>query len=109
VTTATCGSTILTGRPLRTHGKGRVCDHNGCDTRLNTYNPSRYCYQHEGIHRAKFDMESLLFPTKHCPTCERDLPASSDFWRRDPDEECGWSSQCAKCRNDAQARGRSAA
>ena len=97
MTTTTCASTITTGRPLRTYGKGRVCAHNGCDTRLNTYNPSRYCYRHEGIHPAKFDMESLLFPLKHCPTCERDLPASSDYWRKDASREDGLKEACKDC------------
>jgi hypothetical protein len=36
-----------TGRPSRTFARGRVCDEDGCETRLSIYNEGRYCYQHE--------------------------------------------------------------
>jgi hypothetical protein len=33
-------------RANRTYAEGRVCDHDGCDTRLSVYNRSRHCWQH---------------------------------------------------------------
>ncbi len=35
--------------PSRTHGDDRVCASHGCETKLSTYNPSRYCWQHEDV------------------------------------------------------------
>ena len=34
-------------RPSRSFGKGRVCTHPECGTKLSLYNPGKYCYQHE--------------------------------------------------------------
>lgn len=36
-----------TGRPSRTFPRGRVCDHDECQTRLSIYNEGRYCSQHQ--------------------------------------------------------------
>jgi hypothetical protein len=36
-----------TGRPSRTFPRGRVCDEDGCETRLSIYNEGRYCSRHE--------------------------------------------------------------
>jgi hypothetical protein len=33
-------------RPNRTYGHGRVCAHEGCDTRISIYNKSSYCWAH---------------------------------------------------------------
>lgn len=33
-------------RASRTYAEGRVCDAEGCDTRLSVYNRSRHCWQH---------------------------------------------------------------
>jgi hypothetical protein len=33
-------------RPNRTYGQGRVCSHEGCDTRISIYNKSSYCWAH---------------------------------------------------------------
>ena len=35
------------GRPSRTFGRGRVCEEDGCETRLSMYNEGRFCFQHE--------------------------------------------------------------
>ncbi len=34
-------------RPNRTYAAGRVCDADGCATRLSIYNGSGHCWQHE--------------------------------------------------------------
>ncbi|MDE3085862.1 MAG: hypothetical protein KGJ77_03765 [Acidobacteriota bacterium] len=36
-----------TGRPSRTFPRGRVCGHDGCETRLSIYNDSSYCSSHQ--------------------------------------------------------------
>jgi hypothetical protein len=36
-------------RPSRTWASGRVCDAEGCTTKLSIYNKSPYCWQHEPI------------------------------------------------------------
>jgi hypothetical protein len=33
-------------RPNRTFEYGRVCEHEGCDTRLSIYNRTSLCWQH---------------------------------------------------------------
>jgi hypothetical protein len=33
-------------RPNRTYAQGRVCAHEGCDTRISIYNKSPYCWAH---------------------------------------------------------------
>ncbi len=33
-------------RASRTYGKGRVCSHPGCETRLSTYNKRDRCWAH---------------------------------------------------------------
>jgi hypothetical protein len=33
-------------RPNRTYARGRVCAHEGCDTRISIYNKSPYCWAH---------------------------------------------------------------
>ncbi|MGH2662574.1 MAG: hypothetical protein ACRDH8_07150 [Actinomycetota bacterium] len=33
-------------RPNRTYGPGRVCAHEGCDTRISIYNRLDYCWAH---------------------------------------------------------------
>jgi hypothetical protein len=38
---------IGSDRPVRSFGKGRVCRHEGCETRLSMYNDGQYCYRHE--------------------------------------------------------------
>lgn len=30
----------------RTYGTGRVCEHEGCDTRLSRYNKATHCFAH---------------------------------------------------------------
>jgi hypothetical protein len=103
VSTTTCGSTILYGRPRKTFGKGRVCGHNGCQTIVNQYNPAAYCYRHEALHGGRFNVDSVLFLTKHCPSCGKDLPASSDYWYRDASEEDGFKSWCKRCKAKSEA------
>jgi len=43
------GGTPISGsdRPSRSFGRGRVCQEEGCGTRLSMYNEGRYCYRHE--------------------------------------------------------------
>jgi hypothetical protein len=36
-------------RPNRTYGEGRVCAHEGCDTRLSVYNRAKYCWAHAPV------------------------------------------------------------
>jgi hypothetical protein len=36
-------------RPNRTYRGGRVCAHEGCETRLSIYNKSTYCWQHAPV------------------------------------------------------------
>ena len=103
MTTRLCGSTILTGRPCRTHGKGRVCGHPGCETIVSQYNPSDYCGVHDRLHAVRFDIDSLLFTTKRCPVCERHLPANSNHWHRDAREEDGFKNVCSRCLSRAVA------
>jgi hypothetical protein len=43
-------SRVLTGRPSRTFGRGRVCASRSCSTRLSCYNPTKSCSMHEGLH-----------------------------------------------------------
>ena len=33
-------------RPNRTYAAGRVCEEEGCETKLSVYNRSHYCWQH---------------------------------------------------------------
>jgi hypothetical protein len=33
-------------RPNRTYGSGRVCAHDGCETRISMYNKALYCWAH---------------------------------------------------------------
>jgi hypothetical protein len=33
-------------RPNRTYAQGRVCAHEGCETRISIYNKSAYCWAH---------------------------------------------------------------
>lgn len=33
-------------RPNRTYASGRVCDHEGCETRISVYNKARHCWAH---------------------------------------------------------------
>jgi hypothetical protein len=40
-------SRVLSGRPLRTYGRGRVCAARGCRTRLSSYNPTKSCCIHD--------------------------------------------------------------
>jgi hypothetical protein len=37
---------LITGRRLRTFGKGRICAALGCTTRLSCYNPTKRCTSH---------------------------------------------------------------
>lgn len=41
------GTDLVSGRPVRTHGRGRRCMVEGCDTRLSLYNPNPRCALHE--------------------------------------------------------------
>jgi hypothetical protein len=36
-------------RPNRTYGAGRVCAHEGCDTRLSQYNKATHCWAHAPV------------------------------------------------------------
>jgi hypothetical protein len=36
-------------RPNRTFAAGRVCDQQGCETRLSIYNKSSFCWQHAPV------------------------------------------------------------
>ncbi len=36
-------------RPNRRYGAGRVCSHEGCETRISTYNKSAYCWAHTPV------------------------------------------------------------
>jgi hypothetical protein len=36
-------------RPNRTYGQDRVCEHEGCETRLSVYNKDRFCWQHTPV------------------------------------------------------------
>jgi len=103
MTTATCGSTILYGRPLRTYGKGRVCAHNGCDTIVSLYNPLKYCSLHEKLHRSSIDVDSILFTTKECLLCGCDKLANSDFWDAEEGTADGLSDVCRECTSGAVA------
>ena len=89
----------------KTYSRGRVCAHPTCDTRVNQYNPSAYCYQHEALHRRRFDVEALLFTTKTCGTCGKELPASPDHFRRDADAEGGYKAACKGCERKSRASG----
>ena len=33
-------------RPNRTYAEGRICDEEGCETKLSVYNRSHHCWQH---------------------------------------------------------------
>jgi hypothetical protein len=33
-------------RPNRTYDEGRVCEHEGCETKLSVYNRAHHCWQH---------------------------------------------------------------
>lgn len=35
--------------PNRTYGAGRVCAHEGCDTRLSQYNKATHCWAHAPV------------------------------------------------------------
>lgn len=35
------------GKRPEDHGRGRVCEADGCSTRLNRYNAAALCYQHD--------------------------------------------------------------
>ncbi|MGH2766499.1 MAG: hypothetical protein ACRDKA_11405 [Actinomycetota bacterium] len=36
-------------RPNRTYAQGRVCAHEGCETRLSVYNKAKYCWSHKPV------------------------------------------------------------
>ena len=36
-------------RANRTYAEGRVCEHEGCDTKLSVYNRSHRCWQHTDL------------------------------------------------------------
>jgi hypothetical protein len=36
-------------KPNRTYGPGRVCAHEGCDTRISIYNRSEFCWAHRPL------------------------------------------------------------
>ncbi len=36
-------------RPSRTYGSDRVCDQEGCEPRISTYNKSKYCWSHAPV------------------------------------------------------------
>jgi hypothetical protein len=56
--------------PLRTYGKGRVCEHHDCGAVLNQYNSEVFCGLHSG--------EEQEFP---CDECGVKLPFTSQwFW-----------------------------
>ena len=35
--------------PSKVHGTGRICEAEGCETRLSMYNPVRRCWQHTDL------------------------------------------------------------
>ena len=36
-------------RPNRTYSEGRVCGHDGCDTRISKYNKAKFCWAHAPV------------------------------------------------------------
>ena len=36
-------------KPNRTYGEGRVCAHEGCETRISVYNRSEFCWAHTPV------------------------------------------------------------
>jgi len=79
----------------QTYGSGRVCAHEGCLTRLSTYNPTPFCSLHSD------DVDSLTLPEgyRRCRECERILPATTDYFRRDSHSRDGLQPRCKDCRN----------
>lgn len=90
---------------LKLHPRGRVCAHEGCHTVVSIYNPSDYCNQHERLHRKRFSVDALLFHTKACPSCGRDLLANSDNFRRDDRIPGGFKATCKRCQAEAAKGG----
>lgn len=39
-------SKLAGGRPRKTYDTGRCCAHDGCTTRLSSYNKNEYCWTH---------------------------------------------------------------
>lgn len=39
-------SKLAGGRPRKTYGSGRVCQSEGCTTRISSYNKNEYCWTH---------------------------------------------------------------
>lgn len=46
--TENLGDIVATGPPPRVYPEGRVCEHEGCDTRLSIYNSGDNCSLHKG-------------------------------------------------------------
>lgn len=43
---------------------------------------------------------SDIVPQKHCPRCNRDLPATTDYWFRNARKKDGFGSYCKACRSN---------
>ena len=51
---------------VKTYGRGRVCAHTGCHTRLSAYNPGDYC----GLHQPAADCSHYLgYRVLVCQVC----------------------------------------
>jgi hypothetical protein len=44
------GSQLVSGQPVHTYRKGRICVTPGCRTQLSRYNPTRCCSIHNELH-----------------------------------------------------------
>lgn len=90
-------------RQQRTYGTGRRCAC-GCGTVLSRYNSGHFAYLHEGKRPA--DSDEVVFGTKACTKCGRELPRSAEHFVVDKLRSDGLTSACRVCRAAASAAGR---
>jgi len=50
------------------------------------------------------EVDILLFGSRRCPRCGRDLAANEDFFVRDSSRRDGLTSSCRDCRNEESRR-----
>jgi hypothetical protein len=82
--------------PLPRAPRGRVCAHEGCTTRLTTYNLSDFCYLH--------DQSEEMASSRRCTACGEAFPLTAEYWHHDEQKADGFNNRCKTCRNAAQKR-----
>jgi len=77
---------------VRTYGKGRACQHEGCNTVLSAYNPATYCALHEGEHEQIVDIAMYYKPCARCGAFK-----DGRSYREDASTVDGLADVCIRC------------